>query len=133
MLQCTPNPDNCGGEGGCSGATVELALNYIADITTKKTGGMFTVADVPYSASPHGTCDAVTQGKNPTVGISGWTQMPVNNLEATMNALVKVRVLEGLEFVRGRAFLTLSHSFCSRHTPGRSLGDCRGRKWLGLV
>ena len=91
MLQCSPNPDHCGGSGGCDGSTVELALNYIADVTTRAVGGMFTVADIPYSASPQQSCDTLTEGRSPTVGISGWTQLPMNNYQATMNALAKVR------------------------------------------
>ena len=28
IIDCTPNPDQCGGTGGCSGATQELGFNY---------------------------------------------------------------------------------------------------------
>ena len=28
LIDCVPNPNACGGTGGCSGATVELAMNY---------------------------------------------------------------------------------------------------------
>ncbi|CAJ1433323.1 unnamed protein product, partial [Effrenium voratum] len=28
LVDCVPNPRNCGGSGGCSGATVELAMAY---------------------------------------------------------------------------------------------------------
>merc|ERR1719343_921764 len=28
LVDCTPNPRQCGGEGGCLGATVQLAFNY---------------------------------------------------------------------------------------------------------
>lgn len=92
MLQCTPNPDDCGGDGQCSGSTVELALNYVADITTKKTGGMFKVEDVPYSAQQGSweKCEDVTKGKSPSVGIEGWTQLNSNDYKATMNAIAKV-------------------------------------------
>jgi len=92
MLQCTPNPDQCGGKGGCSGATVELGLNYIADVTTKKTGGMYAIKDVPYSALDQswGKCKDVTKGKSPSVGIDGWTQLEVNSYKAVMNAVAKV-------------------------------------------
>eukprot|EP00440_Ansanella_granifera_P073497 gb/GFBE01079753.1/.p1 GENE.gb/GFBE01079753.1/~~gb/GFBE01079753.1/.p1 ORF type:complete len:389 (+),score=88.88 gb/GFBE01079753.1/:1-1167(+) len=31
LLDCTPNPRHCGGEGGCQGATGELALEYAAN------------------------------------------------------------------------------------------------------
>eukprot|EP00439_Symbiodinium_sp_Y106_P077473 s19_g16.t1 len=29
LLDCTPNPKHCGGDGGCSGATAELAFQYV--------------------------------------------------------------------------------------------------------
>ena len=29
-MDCVPNPKSCGGTGGCSGATVELAMSYVA-------------------------------------------------------------------------------------------------------
>eukprot|EP00930_Biecheleria_cincta_P058645 TRINITY_DN4444_c0_g1_i1.p1 TRINITY_DN4444_c0_g1~~TRINITY_DN4444_c0_g1_i1.p1 ORF type:complete len:407 (-),score=82.71 TRINITY_DN4444_c0_g1_i1:63-1283(-) len=29
ILDCTPNPRNCGGTGGCEGATVELAMDQV--------------------------------------------------------------------------------------------------------
>ena len=28
LVDCVPNPKSCGGTGGCSGATVELAMSY---------------------------------------------------------------------------------------------------------
>ncbi|CAE7351376.1 cpl-1 [Symbiodinium natans] len=31
LLDCTPNPKHCGGDGGCSGATAELAFQYVHD------------------------------------------------------------------------------------------------------
>mmetsp|Transcript_46571 Transcript_46571/g.97858 ORF Transcript_46571/g.97858 Transcript_46571/m.97858 type:complete len:427 (+) Transcript_46571:179-1459(+) len=94
MLSCTPNPDQCGGQGGCSGATVELAYNYIADQTAKKTGGMFTLDDVPYEpkqGAPTGDdCVGLTTDKTATVGIDGWTSLKTNDYKAVMNAVVKV-------------------------------------------
>jgi cathepsin L len=29
LIACTPNPKHCGGEGGCDGATAELAYEYV--------------------------------------------------------------------------------------------------------
>lgn len=91
VLQCTPNPDDCGGEGKCSGSTVELAMDYIADRTAKKTGGMFEIKDVPYHATAElwGDCQDLTKGKVPAVGIEGFTNVPSNDYKATMNALAK--------------------------------------------
>jgi len=36
MAMCAPNPDECGGTGGCEGSTSELGFDYIA-----KSAGMF--------------------------------------------------------------------------------------------
>ena len=31
MAMCAPNPDSCGGTGGCSGATAEVAFEYVTN------------------------------------------------------------------------------------------------------
>jgi hypothetical protein len=61
-------------------------------MSTKKQGGMYSVADAPYNPKIETmeTCDDVTRGKAPVVGIEGWTQLPTNNYKATMNAVAKV-------------------------------------------
>ncbi|KAL7553486.1 hypothetical protein ACHAWF_016763 [Thalassiosira exigua] len=96
MLECAPNPEECGGKGGCTGSTVELGLNYVAERTAKKTGGLFKLDDVTYLPSDAATigdessCEALTKGKTPMVGIEGWTKLPTNSLKHVMNALAKV-------------------------------------------
>merc|ERR1719161_1112889 len=30
LVSCTANPKHCGGQGGCEGATAELALDYVS-------------------------------------------------------------------------------------------------------
>jgi len=90
MLQCTPNTEECGGTGGCGGATVELAYNYIADISTRQTGGMFGSDVLRYNALSSGSCESATEGLTPSVGIRGWTMLETNNYKAVMNALAKV-------------------------------------------
>lgn len=32
LVDCVANPDECGGEGGCNGATVNLALEYLMNV-----------------------------------------------------------------------------------------------------
>ena len=88
VLQCTPNPDHCGGTGGCQGATVEIGLNYIAGLTAKKKGGMYYLSDVPYSPSSTLSCEDSTGGSTASVGVTGWTQLPTNDYPMTLNALV---------------------------------------------
>jgi len=44
LVECVPNPKKCGGSGGCDGATVELAMDYVI------THGLRTEDEEPYSA-----------------------------------------------------------------------------------
>lgn len=82
------------GRGGCTGSTVELGLNYIADISATKNGGMYKKEDIQYNKDGglnKKACEALTEGKSPSVGIKGWTKLPSNSYKAMMNALAKVR------------------------------------------
>ena len=51
LVDCAPNPDHCGGTGGCLGSTAELAYNY------SKVAGLVSEEEYPYvrslSASLH--------------------------------------------------------------------------------
>merc|ERR1712087_519799 len=92
-FQCTPNPKHCGGRGGCSGSTIELGLDYIADLSATKTGGMYKKEDMQYNHKKVEfnikACEDLTEGKSPSVGIKGWTKIPSNSYKAMMNALAK--------------------------------------------
>merc|ERR1719262_97555 len=49
LVSCTPNPNECGGTGGCQGATSELAFKYIQD------NGVAADAHWPYSSGFSGS------------------------------------------------------------------------------
>jgi len=49
LVECVPNPHSCGGDGGCSGATVELAFDWALN------RGLATERDTPYMGSD-GVC-----------------------------------------------------------------------------
>jgi len=53
LVDCVPNPHHCGGEGGCKGSTVELALNWVME------QGLATMAETPYQAKD-ATCKKET-------------------------------------------------------------------------
>jgi cathepsin L len=89
MFECSPDPQQCGGTGKCEGSIPELGWNYIADITAKKTGGMYTLEDLPYEAMDK-NCQGMTDNLTPVVGLTGWTLLPTNDYKATMNAVAKV-------------------------------------------
>lgn len=77
------------GLGQCTGATAELAFNYVADITATKQGGMFKIVDLPYNISKL-SCDLESGNVPAAVGINGWTKLPGNDYKAVMNALTKI-------------------------------------------
>jgi len=49
LVSCVPNPHKCGGDGGCKGATVELAFNWAME------RGLADEREVPYEGFD-GTC-----------------------------------------------------------------------------
>jgi len=89
LLECTPNPLQCGGTGKCEGATIELAYNFVADQTKTKKGGMFSLSDMKYQGRDE-KCDGLAAGISPVAGIEGWVKLPSNNYTALMNAVAKV-------------------------------------------
>lgn len=75
-VNCVKNPKECGGTGGCEGATMELAFNLTV------TSGIATEDDLPYRARDE-TCRAYT----PAVKASGYVKNPVNDAAALETAL----------------------------------------------
>jgi cathepsin L len=82
---CSPNPDKCGGTGGCHGATAEIAFDYVAG------AGFVQEYQLGYQAyygveSPCGVTDSVY----PVGTIDGYVKLPENNYTALMNAIATV-------------------------------------------
>lgn len=86
LVDCVPNPQHCGGGGGCSGATGELAYSFMRDY------GIPLESDLPYEGAT-GTCPMKSLGEPfPTARrarVTGWTQLPSNQYEPLMQALVQ--------------------------------------------
>jgi len=81
VVSCTPNPDHCGGSGGCNGAIAELGFDYI------KNNGLATEANWPYKGVT-GTCDEAAHTKVATV--TSCTKLPENNYTALMLAVANI-------------------------------------------
>mmetsp|Transcript_76612 Transcript_76612/g.224886 ORF Transcript_76612/g.224886 Transcript_76612/m.224886 type:complete len:433 (+) Transcript_76612:92-1390(+) len=86
LVDCVPNPQHCGGSGGCDGATGELAYAFMRD------HGIPLESELPYRART-GTCPQA-----PLTGawrsakrarVDGWSQLPSNQLEPLKSALVQ--------------------------------------------
>lgn len=89
LVSCVPNPHECGGNGGCKGATVELALDYVWKY------GVAQDNDVPYMAT-EGTCGRLSDpssfmqrkaGHN--FQMLGWRRLPQNEYEPLMQAVAE--------------------------------------------
>jgi cathepsin L len=97
IVSCTPNPKHCGGEGGCKGATAELAMEWVMQ------NGLAEESVVPYTAS-NGVCsggagsasDEMAALLEPskhkvggaTIGMTGWETLPKNKYQPLIQALV---------------------------------------------
>jgi len=81
LVSCAPNPDQCGGTGGCEGSTQWLAFDYA------KTAGLTTTASWPYRARDD-KCD--TSKIKPVATIDGFVRLPTNDYNALLNAVVNV-------------------------------------------
>jgi cathepsin L len=88
VAMCSPNPESCGGTGGCEGATAEVAFDYVAN-----SAGLFQEFQYPY-ASYYGvdyTCATPAPADtNPVATITGFVKLPENNYTALMNAIATV-------------------------------------------
>jgi len=82
---CSPNPEHCGGSGGCAGATAEIAFDYLAG-----SSGLFQEYQQGYTGygGKNGACvDAAGSVK---AHIGGYVKLAENNYTALMNAVATV-------------------------------------------
>jgi len=80
ILDCTPNPNDCGGTGGCEGGTVELAYARIQVM-----GGLSLESSYPYQ----GVDESCNMSQfQPVAKISGYVNLPSNKLLPMLNHLV---------------------------------------------
>jgi len=81
IVSCAPNPQHCGGTGGCQGSTQPLAFNYT------KTAGITLDSNYPYKGTT-GTCD---ESKiTPVAQNDGFVQLEMNNYTALVTAVANV-------------------------------------------
>lgn len=78
FVDCIQNPDQCGGTGGCEGATAELGFAYALNGVTLNSEYKYTGQD--------GACKPVA----PAVKVGGYVKLPQNNATALMEAVANV-------------------------------------------
>eukprot|EP00747_Dinoflagellata_sp_TGD_P068006 gnl/TRDRNA2_/TRDRNA2_155528_c0_seq10.p1 gnl/TRDRNA2_/TRDRNA2_155528_c0~~gnl/TRDRNA2_/TRDRNA2_155528_c0_seq10.p1 ORF type:complete len:406 (-),score=74.14 gnl/TRDRNA2_/TRDRNA2_155528_c0_seq10:107-1324(-) len=108
LVNCAPNPDDCGGTGGCGGSTAELAMNYIMH------NGIDSEKEIPYSnvqGKCHKTVNAATMAK-------GSHQLQAVGVRSASpedgNAFVSSSGLRGWERLPQNEYLPLLHAIASK-------------------
>jgi len=108
LIACTPNPKHCGGEGGCQGATAELAYEYVLNKGLMQDGafrlkaGDNVTADCPENLKA--STEVATRGilgvdgseahrakdhmAGHALGLTGWTKLPENKEAAIVRELM---------------------------------------------
>jgi len=94
ILSCTPNKMECGGTGGCGGATPELGFEWVK--RQGRNGGVLPLDQEEYTASNGGaSCEGpkkvsflqVNRRIIPSVSIGGYTKVEENSASKVMQAL----------------------------------------------
>jgi cathepsin L len=102
LVSCTPNPDGCGGNGGCEGATAELAFDWamhnglapeeeqpyqaVTGQCSRPPTELLDIQSAPYLPGSHKLL-AGMQGAS--FGMTGWERLAENGYEPLMRALVE--------------------------------------------
>jgi len=80
LVDCVPNPNDCGGMGGCAGATAELGFEYVSQ------SGMATEAAYPYA----GVNQPCNTSVKKAAKVASWVVLPNNNYTALLVAVATV-------------------------------------------
>jgi len=81
IVSCAPNPDHCGGTGGCQGSTQPLAFNYTAG------AGITLASDYPYTSSIGITGKCKEDKINPVAQNDGVEVLETNDYTALITAV----------------------------------------------
>jgi len=85
LVACTPNPNLCGGSGGCDGATPQLAFEYV------KKHGISSEWSTPYTSGmtgKNGECLKDSKTREPVAGIGGFVDVLKNDAESLLQAVL---------------------------------------------
>lgn len=84
ILDCTPNPQQCGGTGGCEGGTAELVYTHFNGT------GLSLESDYPYKSG--GGQDYKCKSPLPPVAatVSGFVKLPTNQYLPLMQAVATI-------------------------------------------
>jgi len=84
ILDCVPNPDQCGGSGGCGGGTPELAYEKLIEI-----GGLASEWTYPYTSyfGSNFSCHYQANITKPVAVLTSYVKLPPNEYDPVLAAL----------------------------------------------
>jgi cathepsin L len=82
ILDCTPNPQQCGGTGGCGGGTAELAWARIIQL-----GGLASEVSYPYVSGDGSAHTCYFSKVTPVANVTGYVNLPSNDPAPILNHL----------------------------------------------
>jgi len=88
ILDCTPNPKQCGGTGGCGGGTPELA--YAQLISQGGHSSEWTYPYRSYFGNNFNTCSFNASKTVPVATLSGFVVLPSNEYEPVLDAVANI-------------------------------------------
>jgi len=83
LVDCVPNPQHCGGTGGCNGATAELAFEYA------QTHGLVDAESYSSGSSLFNSGCGAGEATKPVMSLQGWQRLPVNEGEPLRRAIAQ--------------------------------------------
>jgi len=83
MLDCSTNPQQCGGTGGCGGSTPEIGWASFAAAG----GGVASEFSYPYTSYRGDAQECKYDGNRPVANVTGYVRLPENSQEAVMDSL----------------------------------------------
>lgn len=83
---CAPNPNSCGGYGGCQGSTAELAFDYLANNEI----GIFEEYQYSYSSYYGQDYACAVPNINAVATIGGFVKLPGISFILTINTFFKI-------------------------------------------
>ena len=84
FVDCIPNPNSCGGTGGCSGSTEEYGFAWAMIY------GQALDSTYNYTARTGKECLLGKEGRVPVAGVSNFVKLPSNDYASLMSALATV-------------------------------------------
>jgi cathepsin L len=85
IVSCATNPQQCGGTGGCEGATQEIGFNY-----TRDAGGLSLDSEYPYWSGLGIDIPCNQSLVKPVASVDGYYRLDSNNALQLMTAIAQV-------------------------------------------